>query len=133
MTTLKETYRLAALFTLLLLSVTLMVPTGTAAFSLHCDSDTAVHSMHDCCEDYHEKSEAFEDCVMLSFCEQTVNSSQPDTPAIVQLSKSVVAVPITDANDVLSDQNDQPSLFRSESASTYDSLPLFLLNSAFLN
>lgn len=115
-----------------------MVPAGTAAFSLYCDADTAAHSiMHDCCEssemDHHDKSEALDDCVMLSFCEQTVNSSQLDTPAIVHLSKSVVAVPITDAIDILPDQNDQLNLFRSESASQYASPPLFLMNSTFLN
>ncbi|MGM0547251.1 MAG: hypothetical protein ACQEST_11085 [Bacteroidota bacterium] len=137
MTTLKQTYRLAAFFTLLLFSVNLIGPAGAAAISLHCDMDTEAHSMHDCCEDsemdHHDKSEAADDCMMLSFCEQTVQSSQSDIPAVIQLAKSVVAVPIADVIEVLPEENDHPELFKSESASTYDSPPLFLLNSVFLN
>lgn len=113
-----------------------MVPAITAAISLHCDMDAAVHSMHDCCDDsemdHHNSSEAADDCMMLSFCEQTVKDSQSDVPAVIQVAKSVVAVPVADVIEILPEQN-QLNLFRSESVSTYESPPLFLLNSVFLN
>lgn len=137
MTTLKKTYRLAAFLTLLLFSINLIGPAGAAAISLHCDMDAEVHSMYDCCEDsemdHHNTLEVADDCMMLSFCEQTVQSSQSDIPAVIQFSKNIVAVPIGDAIEIVPEHNDQSDLFKEESASTFNSPPLFLLNSVFLN
>ena len=137
MKALTKTYRLAAFVTLLLFSVNLIGPAGAAAISLHCDIDTEVQGMYGCCEDsemdHHNKSEVADDCMMLSICEQTVQSSQSDISAVIQLSKHVIAVPIVDVIEIVPEQNDRPDLFRDESASTFDSPSLFLLNSVFLN
>lgn len=132
-----KTYRLAAFITLLLFSANLISPAGAAAISLHCDIDTEVQSMYGCCEDsemgHHNKSEVADDCMMLSICEQTLQSSQSDIPAVIQFSKNIVVVPIADAIEIVPEQNDRSDLFRDKSASTFDFPPLFLMNSVFLN
>ncbi|PAU94166.1 hypothetical protein CK503_08100 [Aliifodinibius salipaludis] len=137
MKALTKTYQIAVIFTLLLFSVNLIGPAGAAAISLHCDIDTEVQGMYGCCEDsemdHHNKSEVTDDCMILSICEQTVQSSQSDISAVIQLSKHVVAVPIADAIEIVPEQNDRPDLFSDKSASTFDTPPLFLLNSVFLN
>ncbi len=127
--------------TLLLFAGNLLVPAGAAAMSLHCDMDMAAHSAHDCCEDsemdHHNKSDVTEntdDCMQLSFCEQVISSKQSDIPAIVQLGKSVViAANFSHQTEWLSDETDTPNFAAEQSTDNYESPPLFLMNSVFLN
>jgi hypothetical protein len=135
--TLKKTYRILAVFTVLLLASNVLLPAGTATVNLYCDSEMEGHSMHDCCDDsemdHHERSDDTDDCLMLSFCEQAVDSPQPDTPAVMQHVKSIVVAELTDEIELLPFTTDRPDQFWDESVTEYHSPPLFLMNSVFLN
>jgi hypothetical protein len=132
--TIFKTYRFAAFLTLLLFVGNLLVPAGTAAMSLHCEMETPTHSMHDCCDSEmdHKKVDT-DDCELMSFCEQDIKSAQSDIPAVVQLSKSTVAVDLSVEIDILPNQPTHTKVFKDEAADSETTPPLFLLNSVFLN
>jgi hypothetical protein len=75
---LKKAYRFAAVYALLLLTSNILLPAGAAAVNLYCDMDMVAHSMHDCCDDsemnHPQRSVDADDCLVLSFCEQVVDS-----------------------------------------------------------
>ena len=92
--------------------------------------------VHECCDgsemDHHEQAGAA-DCVMLSFCEQVVDSPQSDTPAVMQHIKSLVVAELTDEIETQPLETDYPVPHRDKSVTDYNAPPLFLMNSAFLN
>lgn len=137
MPTLKKTYRFAAVFTLLLFASNVLLPAGAAAVNLYCDMDMEAHSMHVCCDgsemNHQEQSDEADDCLMLSFCEQAVDSPQSDTPAVMQHVKSIVVAELTDEITSLPLTTDRPDIFWDESVDEFEAPPLFLMNSVFLN
>jgi hypothetical protein len=123
-------------FTLLLLASNVLLPAGASAVNLYCDMDMEGQGMHDCCDgsemNHHQPDDA-DDCLLLSFCEQAVDSPQSDTPAVMQHVKSIVVAGLTDEIELLPLTTDRPDQFWDESVAEYHSPPLFLMNSVFLN
>ncbi|MDZ7659569.1 hypothetical protein [Fodinibius sp.] len=136
MTTLKKTYRFAAVFTLLLFLGNIVLPAGAAAMNLHCDINNHANTMHDCCDQTemanHSETEN-DDCMVLSFCEQVVNSEQSDIPAVLQHTKIVLAADLTGEFNIPLSDDDDPEIFRDQSVQQQYAPPIFLLNSVFLN
>lgn len=134
MTTLEKTYRFAAILTLLLFAGNLLLPAGTAAMSLHCEMDRSAHSMHECCDglEVNHKKASADDCEVMSFCEQEVQSDQSEIPAVVQ-SNGSAAVDLSTEIDILPDEPTSTNVLKDETSDSKNTPPLFLLNSVFLN
>lgn len=99
--------------------------------------DMEAHDLHDCCDnpemDHHERANTADDCRMLSFCDQAVATPQANVPAILQHVKSIIGAELTDEIKSLSLTTDRPDIIWDESLTEYNSPPLFLMNSVFLN
>ena len=137
MNTLKKTYRLIAVLTLVLFAGALVVPAGLAAASLSCDMEMS-HAIPVCCIDadmngHQEKKKESQDCEQQTFCEQAVGSSPSEIPAITQHSKLVIAAGFLKDLPTIEAEQDHPKLPADESVSPLRQPPIFLLNSSFLN
>ena len=137
MTILKKTYRLIAVLTLLLFVSTIALPAGLAAASLTCDMAMA-QSIPVCCVSvdmnaHQEKKKDTEDCQQQAFCEQVVESSPSETPAVTQHSKIIVAAKLLEELSTVQVENDHPPVIHDEPSSLHYHPPIFLLNSTFLN
>ena len=134
---LKKTYRLAAVFTLLLFLGNMLLPAGAAAMNLHCDTNGHANAMHECCDQSemanHEETANADDCLVLSFCEQVVDTEQSDVPAVLHHTKVILAANLTDKLDALLPDKEDPEIFRDRSVQQQYAAPIFLLNSVFLN
>jgi len=137
LTILKKTYRIAAVFTLLLLLGNILLPAGAAAMNLHCDTNDHANTMHDCCDQSemanHPETDNADDCMVLSFCEQAVDSEQSDIPAVLQHTKIVLAADLTDEFDIPLSDDEDSEIFKDQSVQQQYAPPIFLLNSVFLN
>jgi hypothetical protein len=137
LTTLKKTYRFAAVVTLLFLSSNILLPAGAAAVNLTCDMDEQVHNVRDCCESSETKhdnwSKDVDDCLSLSYCEQAVDGEQSDVPAILQHKITIAAVDLANRFDISLLDDEEPEIFEDQFVRQQHTLPLFLLNSVFLN
>ncbi|MEL7832706.1 hypothetical protein [Fodinibius sp. Rm-B-1B1-1] len=137
MTTLKKTYRFAAAITVLLFIGNLVIPAGTAAFTLHCDMDMSIHSTQNCCEgsemNRQYQSNNVDECILVTFCEQTVTTEQADVPAVIQHVNVVIAADLSGEVELLNNKPNYPHPVRDQVVDHNQSPPLFLLNSVFLN
>ena len=93
--------------------------------------------MYGCCDgsemDHQEQSDEVDDCLMLSFCEQAVDSPHSDMPAVMQHVKSVVVAEFSGEITIFPLTIDRPDVFWDDSVVESEAPPLFLMNSVFLN
>lgn len=137
LTTLKKTYHLIAALTLMLFVGTIALPAGLAAASLTCDMKMS-HTVPVCCatadmNSHQEKKSDAQDCEHQTYCEQVVDSSPSDTPAVTQSSKIVIAAELLEELTFIQEENEHPPAVKDESPSLHSHPPIFLLNSTFLN
>lgn len=116
----------------------ILLPAGASAMNLHCDTNAHAKAMHDCCDQSemanHQDTSNSDDCLVLSFCEQVVDSQSSDVPAVLQHIKVVLSANVTDKLDATALTDDQsPESFRDRSVHQQYTAPIFLLNSVFLN
>jgi len=137
LTTLKKTYQFAAVVTLLFLASNILLPAGAAAVNLTCDMDKEVHNVRDCCEaseTMHDNwSNDVDDCLSLSYCEQAVDGEQSNVPAILQHKITIPAVDFVNGFDITLLGDKEPEILEDHFAQQQHTLPLFLMNSVFLN
>ena len=137
MNILKKTYHIVAALTLILFVSTIVLPAGLAAASLDCNMEMS-HDVPVCCNNtdmnnHQEKKKNTQKCQQQTFCEQAIDSSPSKIPAVTQSTKIVIAAELLEELTTVERDNSHPPAIKDESASLHYHLPIFLLNSTFLN
>lgn len=143
MNALKKTYSFLSAVVLFLFLNSLILPAGLSAVSLYCNMNMEMGVGHDeaqTCFGVHSAethgdmfSSDKEACLYHQICTEVVSLQKYETEAVTQLYKSVAALLgyIEDTPQIF--DSHEVRVFAAESTEAYSSLPIFLLNSVFLN